>query len=135
MAQLSKYRSNKTRQYPRKGPHLFSSFGSFHRHSVLSSLLAPVKPPGADLSYLFASLGAVSRRLHGLYWKNPLGGSGLSELSRTVFEPNGHDLGEVSGPVAIRFLSHQQQAAATQMRTLVDHDSNAGSMSIPTTSG
>ena len=95
MAQLSKYRSNKTRQYPRKGPHLFSSFGSFHRHSVLSSLLAPVKPPGADLSYLFASLGAVSRRLHGLYWKDPLGGSRLSELSRTVFAPNGHDSGEV----------------------------------------
>ena len=52
-------------------------------------------------------------RLLGLYWKDPLDGSKLSELSRTVFAPNGHDLGEVSGPVAIRFLSHQQQAAAT----------------------
>ena len=60
--------------------------------------------------------GAVSRRLRGLYWKDPLGGSRLSELSRTVFAPNGHDSGEVSGPVAIRFLSHQQQAAATLCR-------------------
>ena len=40
----------------------------------------------------------------------------LPELSRTVFEPYCHDSGEVSGPVAIRFLSHQQQAAATLCR-------------------
>ena len=59
---------------------------------------------------------ALSFRLRGLYWKDPLGGSRLSELSRTVFAPNGHDSGEVSGPVAIRFLSHQQQAAATLCR-------------------
>ena len=55
-------------------------------------------------------------RLLGLYWKDPLDGSKLSELSRTVFAPNGHDSGEVSGPVAIRLLSHQQQAAATLCR-------------------
>ena len=78
----------------------------FWRKSGTCTVAFCLLTPPADLWYLFASLGAVSRRLRGLYWKDPLGGSKLSELSRTVFAPNGHDSGEVSGPVAIRFLSH-----------------------------
>ena len=56
----------------------------------------PNKFPTATIAILDRESDHVTHcRLLGLYWKDLLGGSKLSELSRTVFAPNGHDSGKV----------------------------------------